>query len=182
MSAGKVMVPLNTEFRDPNTFKYLGELWADFLSRWNDSKITLSEAKGLLHEVANRMWWANEACTKNRIGEDSRETCVRFLIHYAGIEVRFDDEGQIQEKAYKTLTRQVLRSSYIIEQAPKELLMDLLDFYTEHLPKSQPDERYVENFIKNIKRKNIRRSAFVWQKLERLANALFKSRFALQEL
>ncbi len=178
MSVEKVTVPLNTDFRGPNSFTCLGELWSDFLSRWNDPKITLSEAKGLLREVANRMWWTNEACTKDRIGEDSRETCARFLMHYAAIKVRFDDEGQIQEKAYKTLTRQVLRSSYIIEQAPKELLMDVLDFYTENLPKSQSDERCVENFVKDIKRKNIH-STFVWQRLERLANALSKSRFAI---
>lgn len=181
MSKEKAAVPLNTEFRDPKTFKHLDALWSDFISRWNDSSVTLCEAKGLLHEVANRMWWANEACTKDRIGEDSRETCIRFLMHYAGIEVRYDDEGQIQEKAYKVLTRQVLRSCYLVKHASKELLMDVLDFYTEHLPKSQPDERYVENFIKDVKRKNIC-STFVWQRLERLANALFKSRFAIQEL
>lgn len=153
MAAKKVPIVVMHDYRKPDSFVYdTGTQWSDFLYRWNDRNITTDEAKGLLHVVADRLWWADLA--PERIGEDSRETCVRFLLYYADYPYRYDCEWQIIEKARKVLIYKVLNTSYI-EKAPNELVMDILTHLVKLIRKGEiysqePYRRKIEDFLRMI--------------------------------
>lgn len=185
MANRNVAVPVTGEFRDPNSFVYLDNNWNAFLEHWNHPKTTLNEALGLLHGIIETFAGCEEYF-KNRAEEDVRETCVRFLMHYAGTWVRYDAEGQIQRKAYKVLTQKFIgthHASYLSKPASLNLLLDVLDFYFEFLPDSNPDERSLEKFLqKAYKIEVLSQNPFIKAKLDNLANALFRSRFAGKEL
>lgn len=143
------------DYRKPDSFvHFMGNRWSDFLKRWNDPNITTDEAKGLLHTVANRLWWANNMREHGK--EDSRETCVRFLLHYASQPYRYDNEWQIIEKARKALIHQVLDTPYTRDTAPTALLEDILTYLVGGLAKdrnfytNEPHRRKIEAFLRMI--------------------------------
>ncbi len=145
------------DYRDPGSFVYqMGNKWKDFLARWNDPNITNDEARGLLHNVAERLRWADTA--PQNIGEDSREACVRFLVYYASQPYKYDREWQIIEKARKVLIDKVLNARYIREQASDELVIDILVYLIKDVTKCieegssfydhEPQRRKIEAFLK----------------------------------
>jgi len=159
--AVKKVIMRDKDYRKPDSFIYdMGSTWNDFLARWNDPNITTDEAKGLLHTVADRLWWADAA--PERIGEDSRETCVRFLLYYAGHPYKYDREWQIIEKARKVLINKVLNTRYIREEAPDELVIDILAYFVKDMEKCieedntfynhEPQRRKIEAFLKMVYR------------------------------
>ena len=131
MAKSKVVVPKMGAFdyRSPNSFiHFYGNLWSDFLKRWEDKNISTDEAKGLLDGVADRLnGWAYPY--PENLGEDNRETCVRFLLHYATHPYRHDDEWQIVEKARKVIIGKALLSGYINDMASDELVQDILAYF-----------------------------------------------------
>ena len=147
-------------YRKPNSFIWnMGKKWDDFLRRWNDPNITNAEAKGLLHTVASRLWWTDYGI-KN-IGEDSRETCVRFLLHYANHTTIYDHEWQIIEKARQVLIRKTLKTTYMKKKAPDKLIADILahlikynkeDLCDEDRPyyDFEPEQRKTIDFLKMV--------------------------------
>ncbi len=155
----KKVIMRNKDYRKPNSFIHnTGNEWKDFLVRWNDPNITNDEAKGLLHTVAVRLSWADTA--PERIGEDSRETCVRFLLHYADQPYQFDREWQIIEKARKVLINNVLDTRYIREEASDELVIDILAYFVKDITKCieedntfynhEPQRRKIEASLKMV--------------------------------
>ncbi len=157
--ATKKVTMRDEDYRKPDSFVYdMGSEWKDFLARWNDPNITNDEAKGLLHTVTERLWWA-DAAPKN-IGEDSRETCVRFLLHYAGHPYQYDREWQIIEKARKVLINKVLSAGYIKDRASDELVIDILTYFVKNITKcikddntfynDEPQRRKIEAFLKIV--------------------------------
>ncbi|MDA2922480.1 hypothetical protein MYX07_04420 [Patescibacteria group bacterium AH-259-L07] len=126
-----VVVMQDEDYREPSSFIYdMGSEWDDFLKRWNDPNITTDEAKGLLHTVADRLWWADTA--PQNIGEDSRETCVRFLLHYANHTIQYDNEGQIIHKARQVLITKTLKTRYMREEATDGLVVDILTHFIKY--------------------------------------------------
>lgn len=178
MPQTKVNVPKMEvyEYREPDSFVYnYGDLWSDFLRRWGDKNITTDEAIGLLHSVADRLWWADTA--PERIGEDSRETCIRFLLHYAKCPVKFDSESQIVEKARQVLIHKVLDSQYVEREASNELVRDILLYFVadikNRLPKKEPAKRKFEEFLRNVDQ---RRDVNIKNRVEQLVTALFRAK------
>ena len=164
----KTVIMQDKDYRKPDSFiYYTGREWKDFLARWNDSNITNDEAMGLLHTVTERLHWTDSAFESD--GEDSRETCVRFLLYYASHPYQYDIEWQIIEKARKVLINKVLSTSYIRDKAPDELIIDILNFFIKNIRgciqedntfyEAQPQRRKIEDFLKMVyktrKKKNI---------------------------
>lgn len=157
--AVKTVIMQDKDYRDPGSFIYdMGSKWDGFLARWNDPNITDAEAKGLLHTVTKRLGWVNAAV--ERSDEDSRETCVRFLLHYAGQPCQYDREWQIIEKARKVLINKVLDTRYIREEASDELVIDILAYFEKNITEcikkdntfyeAQPQRRKIEDFLKMV--------------------------------
>jgi len=164
--ATKKVVMRNEDYREPDSFIYgMDSKWDEFLARWNDPNITSDEAMGLLHIVTDRLYWADTA--PERIGEDSRETCVRFLLYYAGHPYKYDREWQIIEKARKVLINKVLNTRYMREEASDELVIDVLTYFIKNITEcikddntfynTEPYRKKIEAFLKmvyKIKSKN----------------------------
>jgi hypothetical protein len=181
-----VTVVMQTEnYRKPDSFIYFaGDKWEDFLKRWNDPDITNDEAKGLLHAIADRLWWADTA--PERIGEDSRETCVRFLLHYADQTFPFDNAWQIVEKARQVLIHKVLDTTYIRNAASDELVEDILTHLIGCITKDknfydqEPYRRKIEAFLRIVD--GTRNGRKIRELVNTLITILFRSKHAYKEL
>ena len=186
MSKKTIDVPRmeESDYRDPGSFTdFVGDRWNDFLQRWNDQNISTDEAKGLLHTVADRLGWANEAfADPERIGEDSRETCVRFLLHYASYPFQYDDEWRIVEKARQVLIHKVLNTTYMNE-ADNELLKDVLKYFVadikERLPSREPSCRKFEEFLRSVDKR--RKNSELRELVAQLVTALFRNKNSSRE-
>lgn len=180
----KVPVMGEKDYRKPGTFVCLHDYWDTFLRRWNDENITRDEAKGLLHVVAERLDCDSEY--PKHLGEDSRETCVRFLLHYAELPYRYDDEWQVIEKARKVLVRRVLLSAYMENGAPRDLVRDVLLHLMEQVKRKEPpytqakDRRIISAFAKRAFGNG--RSDLRGKLAEALVITLFHSDAAAREL
>lgn len=178
--------------REPKSFVGLyGSLWSDFLERWNDPKITIPEAKGLLHIVADRLWWADTA--PRHIGEDSRETCVRFLLHYASCPYKSDHEWQVIKKARQVLIDKVLDTTYVQNEATDDLVRDVLDYFLldeavgvvgggdKRIPQHAfgGGQRKLEDFLRMIN--ETREDPGIRRRVDRLVAILFRSKNAVKE-
>lgn len=176
MAKAKVVVMKVGDLRKPNSFTDYGSKWDDFLERWNDPNLTRDEAKGLLHTVADRLWWCKEA--PERHGEDSRETCVRFLLHYADCPYRFDCEWQIVKKARQVLIFKVLNTPYIREQASDKLVMDILAHLVKHIQTDYGREdsyrRQIENFLRKINEARDNRK--IRELVDKIVTILFRTK------
>lgn len=173
------------DYRKPDSFIYwVGDKWNDFLKRWNDPNITSDEARGLLHTVANRLWWADTA--PEHIGEDSRETCVRFLLHYADQPSRFDHEWQIIEKARRVLIHKVLDTTYMRKEATEELVITILSHLIKCIENDknfydqEPYRRKIEAFLQMVD--ETRNNNEINNLVSTLVTLLFRSKHARKEL
>ena len=155
MEAKVVVVPVmqKHEYRDPKTFKHnYIDHWREFLERWNDPDVTIDEAKGLLHGVTRMLGYVEE--WPERIGEDPRETCVRFLLHYADHPYRSDNEWQIVEKAQQVLLSKVIDTAYVEKTPTDKLLLAILYSLWSSAESAllwrQPAQRKLASFLKKV--------------------------------
>lgn len=188
MASKNITVPVmqKNDYRAPDSFVYyVGHPWTNFLKRWNDPDITTAEAKGLLHEVAYRIQGTESYI--NTIGEDHRETCVRFLLHYAGHPFRYDNEWQIIEKARQVLVYKVLDHDYIEDEASNELIIDILTHLTECMKKDngfyeqEPYRRKIEIFLRKMDEQRGKNHK-INELVSELITKLFRSKRAYKEL
>lgn len=164
---------LDSFVRSTSVLPYTVNQWSNFLARWNDPNITIDEAKGLLHTVALRLGYPPGAVSTYN-GEDSRATCVWFIIHYADLSTQYDNEWQIIEKARQVLINGIINTTFIEVKAGDELVIAILNHLIGNpiYYNKEPYRRKIKTFLRHIDEK--RRNPEIHKLVGELVTILFR--------